>query len=109
MLKELTINDAVYHCSDENDAVDDPSSNPKVDTHSSDLNKRRVIDTSNGNLQQKLLINWKIPIITMKIDPQILERVVTFGGTPKARHLPQSNSSRTRRAEAYGISGTLGK
>ena len=36
MLKELTINDAVYHCSDENDAVDDPASNTKVDTHTSD-------------------------------------------------------------------------
>ena len=102
------MNDARYYYSDENDAVDDPSSNPKVDTHSSDLNKRRVIDTSNGNLQQKLFINWKIPIITTTIDPQILERVVTFGGTPNARRLPRSNSSRTRHAAVHGISGTLG-
>ena len=55
-LKGLTINDAGFYESDsanKNDAKGDPASNPKVATHTSKGKKRKVTDTSNGDLQQK--------------------------------------------------------
>ena len=70
-LKGLKTNDAGYYDSDENDAKINPESNPKVVTHTSDGNKRKLSDTSNRNLQQKLLINRTLLIITTPIDPQI--------------------------------------
>ena len=84
----MTINDAGYYNSDKNDAEGDPASNPKVYTHTSDGKKRKVTDISNENLQQKLIINRILPIITMKIDPRIPDRVATFGGTPHAHTTP---------------------
>ena len=53
-LKGLTINDTGYYNSDKNDAEGDPSSNPKVATHTSDGKKRKGTNTSNRNLQQKV-------------------------------------------------------
>ena len=35
-----------------NDATGDPSSNLKLATHTSDVKKSKITDTSNGNLQQ---------------------------------------------------------
>ena len=90
-LKGLTINDAGYYESEsanENNAKGDPASDPKVYTHTSDRNKIKVTGTSNGNLQQKLLSNRTLPIITTKIDPPILDRVETCGGTPHALATP---------------------
>ena len=72
----------------ENNAKGDPARNPKVYTHTSDRNKIKVTGTSNGNLQQKLLSNRTLPIITTKIDPPILDRVETCGGTPHALATP---------------------
>ena len=80
-LKELTINNTEYDNSDANDAGGDPTSNPKVDTHTSDRKKRKVTDTSNRNLQQKLLINRTLLIITTPIHPQIDNMVETSGAS----------------------------
>ena len=84
-LKGLTINNAGYYHLDKNDAEGNPSSNPKVATHTSDRKKIKVTDTSNGNLQQNLLINWTLLIITMTIDLRIPDSFGTCGGTPHAR------------------------
>ena len=84
-LKGLTINNTRYYKSDsakENDTKGDPESNPKVATHTSDGNKRKVTDTSNRDLQQKLLSNLTLPIITMTIEPHIYNRVDTCRWTP---------------------------
>ena len=77
ILKVLTINDAGYYNSDKNDSEGDPTSDPKVATHTSDGKKRKVTDTSNRNLRQKLLINRTLPIITTPIDPQIYDSFAT--------------------------------
>ena len=85
MLKELTINDAGYYASDSanaNDAICDPASDPKTVTHTSDGNKRKVTDTSNRDLQQKLLSNRTLPIVTTTMDPRIDNRIATCGEIP---------------------------
>ena len=90
-LKGLKINDAGYCESDsenENYAKGNPTSNPKVATHTSDGKKRKVTDTSNGDLQQNLLSNRTLPIITTMIDPRIDDRVATCGGAPHALTTP---------------------
>ena len=48
---QSTINDAAYYDSEEDDAESDPNSDPKVATHTSDKNKRKITDTNttNGN------------------------------------------------------------
>ena len=59
-LKELTINNTGYYLSysaNKNDAEGDPGSYPKKVTNTSDRKKRKVTDTSNRILQQKLLGN----------------------------------------------------
>ena len=81
-LKGLTINVAIYYDSEKNDTKGDPESNSKVATRTSDRKKRKVTDTSNGNVQQRLLINRILLIITTTIDPQIPDRFATCGGTP---------------------------
>ena len=84
-LKELTINDDGYYASDSanaNDAIGDPASDPKKVTHTSDGKKIKVKDTSNGDLQQKLLSTRTLPIVTTTMDPRINYRIVTCGGTP---------------------------
>ena len=53
ILKGLTIKDARYYesgSSNENDAKGNPASDSKVDTQTSDGNKRKVTDTSNKYL-----------------------------------------------------------
>ena len=90
-LKGLTINDARYYESDPvnaNDSKGNPTSDPKVATHTSDGKKRKVMYTINGDLQQKLLSNWNLLIITTKIDPQIDDRIETCGGTPHTLATP---------------------
>ena len=87
-LKGLTINNVEYYESDKNDAKGDPSRDPKEDTHTSDGKKRKVTDTSNRNLQQKLLSNWTLLIITTTIDPQIPDGFATCGGIPYALSKP---------------------
>ena len=54
-----TINNSAYYNSEEDDAESNPNSDPKVATHTSDGNKRKVTDTdtTNGNSPRKLLIN----------------------------------------------------
>ena len=54
-LRGLTINDAGYYESksaNANDAKGDPASNPKVDTHTSDRKKIKIVDTSNGDFKK---------------------------------------------------------
>ena len=51
--------------------------NLKVDIHTSDKKKRKVIDTTNSNLQQTLLSNRSLLITTTMIDPHIDDRIVT--------------------------------
>ena len=82
-LPGLTINHAGYYNSEKNDVEGNPEKYLKLATHTSDGKKRKFTDTSNGNLQQKLLINRTLPIITMTIDPRIPDRVSTCGGTPR--------------------------
>ena len=65
-----------------NDATCNPESGPKVATHTSDRNKRKVTDTSNGYSQQKLLSNRTLPITTKTTNPRIPDRFATCGGTP---------------------------
>ena len=89
-LKGLTIKDAGYYNSEKNDAEGDPASDTKVATHNSDIWKTYFTDTdtSNRNLQQKSLINQTLLIITMTINPHILDRVVTCGGITHAHTTP---------------------
>ena len=51
--------------------------NLKVDIHTSDKKKRKVIDTINSNLQQTLLRNRSLLIITIMIYPHIDDRIAT--------------------------------
>ena len=88
MLKGLKINDIGYYESDENDARVDPARDQKVPTHTSDGKKRKVTDTSNGSLQQKLSSNRTLPIITTTIDPHIPGRFATCVGNPHALTTP---------------------
>ena len=64
-----------------NDAKGCPESDPKTVTHTSDGKKRKVIDTSNGILQQKILSNRTLLIATTTMDPRIDDRTATCGGT----------------------------
>ena len=63
-------------------------SDPRVATHTSDAKKIKVAYTSNRNFQQKVLSNRTHPIITLTIDPLILDMVATCGGTPCALITP---------------------
>ena len=83
-LNNLTINNDRYYESDSanvNDAKGDPASDLKVATHTIERNKRKVTDTSNGDLRKKILSNQTLPIITETIDPQIDNMVETYGET----------------------------
>ena len=87
-LKRLTINATIYYESFENDTKGNPASDPKVATHNSDGNKRKVTDTRNRKLQQKLLSNRTLPIITTVIDHLITDIVATCGWTTHALTAP---------------------
>ena len=60
---QLKTNDYAYHTSEEDDTENDPSSNPKVATHTSEGNKIKYTDTdtTNRNSLRKVLINRLIP------------------------------------------------
>ena len=94
-LKVLTINNAGYYNPDKNDAEGNIASNQKVATHTSYGKKRKVTDNTNINLQQKLLINQNLLIITTIIDPRIPVRVATCGSTPRARTTPANKQAIT--------------
>ena len=84
-LKGLIINNDGYHESDSvntNEAKGGPASDMKVGTHNIDRNKRKVTNTSNRDLQQKLLSNRTLPIINTTIDPRINDKVATSGASP---------------------------
>ena len=92
-LKRSTANDAGYYESDSanaNDAKCESASDLKVDTNTSDRTERTGTDTSNGDLQQKLLSNRNLPITTMTIDPQIDNMVATSGVSPLKLAMPQT-------------------
>ena len=92
-LKGLIINNSGYYVSDSENANDekvDLASYPKVANHTSDRNKRKVTDTSNGDLQQKLLSNRNLPITTMTIDPQIDNMVANYGASLHKLATPQT-------------------
>ena len=97
---DSTIKNSVYYNSDKhdaegnrNDAERDPKSYPLVSTHTSDKKKRKVTDTdtTNESSQQKLLINWTLPMIIPTIDPRIADGVVDGRGT---RHVCQTPASK---------------
>ena len=93
ILKGLTINDARYYESDSsnaNDAKGDPASDLNIATPTSDRKKRKVTDTSNGYLQQKLLSNWTLLIITTTINPRIDNRVAPCEAYPHKIATPQT-------------------
>ena len=62
-----------------NDAKGDPASDPKTVTHTSN-GKVQVMNTSNKNLQPKLLSNRTLPVIALTMHPMIDDRIVTGGG-----------------------------
>ena len=71
-LKGFTIKNSGYYESDSentNNAKGDPASDPNVATHNTDINKRKVTDSRNRDLQQKVLSNQTLPIITTEIEP----------------------------------------
>ena len=65
-----------------NDAKCNPASKPKIVTHTSDSKNRKVTDTSNGDLQQTLLINRTFPIVTTTMYSRMDDRIATCVGTP---------------------------
>ena len=71
-----------------NDARGNPESDPNKVTHTSDGKKINVTDTINRYLQQKLLSNWTLPIITTTMDPQINDRIATCSETPHTIAMP---------------------
>ena len=78
MFKRWRINDAGYYESGSanvDDTKGDPAHDPKVATHTGDRKKRKVMDTNNKYLQQTLLSNQTLLIITSTIDPQIDDKV----------------------------------
>ena len=78
----MTIDDAEYYESyttNPNDTKGDPASNPMIATHTSARKERKFTDTSNVDLQQQILINRTLLIITTKMDPHIDDRISTFG------------------------------
>ena len=90
-LEWLKIKDSEYYESEsaiENDAKGDPERDLKLATHTSGEGKRKVTNTSNVNLEHKLLRNRTLPIITTTINPRIDNMVVTCGGTPHALATP---------------------
>ena len=89
-LKDSTINDAVYFDLDKNDAEGDPEIDLKVDTHTSDRNNRKVMETTTRKLPQNLLSNQPFPTITEIIDPRIPHGVATCEGTPHDLLTPTS-------------------
>ena len=85
MLNGSTINDAGYYVSEsgeKNDKKGNPESDLKTVTHTSDGKKRKVTDTNNKILQQKILSNRTLPIVTTIMDPNIDNMIATCGGTP---------------------------
>ena len=81
-LKDLTINDAQYYVSNSataNDAKGDPASDPKTVTHTSD-GKGKVMDTINGNSQQKILSNRTLPVVVPTMNLRIDNRIVPIVG-----------------------------
>ena len=89
-LKYLTINDAEYYISNsatENDEKDDPASDPKTVTHTSD-GKGKVMDTRNGKLQQKILSNRILPVVVPKMNPRIDNRIAPIVGASQTISKP---------------------
>ena len=87
----MTIKYAEYYVSDSanvNDAKENPASDPKTVTHTSDGKKINVVDPSNKILQQEILSNWTLPIFITTMYPNMEYRIVTFGGTSHTRRTP---------------------
>ena len=107
--KGLKINDARYYESDKNDAKGDPARYLKVATHTSDEKRIKVIDTSNGILQQNYWPtgpSWSSPWrLTLGFRKGL--RLVE-GLRVCYRCLLQRWSSRTRRTAAHLFSVILG-
>ena len=78
----------------------DPKSYSKVATYTSDEKKRKVTDTRNGYLQHKLLNNQTLTIITTTIDPQVDNRVATYGGTSHSIATPTTKGVITNAARS---------
>ena len=106
ILKALTINDPRYYKSDSvdaNDAKSDPVSNQKLATHTSDRNKINVKDTSNEDLQQKLLSNRTLLIISV---PPTRGHSGSLEVINKRRSTSPSVSSNTQKFDA-SVDGKL--
>ena len=73
------INDSAYYNSDGDDAEIHPKCNPLVDTHTSDVNKRKVTDTDTANINSphKLLIEQFVWRICLDI---LAETIKVFNG-----------------------------
>ena len=92
-IKGLTINDTGYYESDSekaNGANVNPARDPKVAIHTSNIKKRKLTDTSNGYLRQKLLSNQTLPIINTTIDSQVDNIVATYGASMIMLAMPRT-------------------
>ena len=81
-LKDLTINDAECYVSKppiENDEKGNPAINHNTVNHTSD-GKGKVMNTSNGNSQQKLLSDRTLPVVILTINPRIDNRIAPIEG-----------------------------
>ena len=60
----------------------------KTVTDTSDGKKIKFMDTSNGNLRQKLLSNRTLLVVIINMDFRIDGRIATSGGTPHTLATP---------------------
>ena len=84
-LKDFTVYNTEYYLSKStimNDEKGDLASNPKTVNQTSE-EKGKGTDTSNGNLQQKLLSNRNLPVVVLTMNPRIDYNIVPIGGCYK--------------------------
>ena len=76
-VNKLTINDSKYYESNKSTAIDtqgDLTRNMEIVTHTSNANET-VTDTSNGKFEQKILSDRTIPVVVLKMNPRIDQRI----------------------------------
>ena len=79
-VKNLKINHAKYYESNTvtvSDSQGDLTRNPEAVTHTSNGNET-VAHTSNGIFEQKILSNRTIPVVVLKMNPRIGQRIDTI-------------------------------
>ena len=101
-LKILTIKNAGYYASKSataSDAQGDLTCDLKTVTDTSNM-KEKITDTSNGNYEQKLLINRTLPVVVLMTKPRIEDRIAPIVGDSQAILTPV-----TKEVVAYAACG----